>query len=476
VKINSLAIAPLIVQCCLLFACKSDKTAGDTGGGGTPGELVPNCSDADPDQLLSLEIGPTEVIMVPVVRWSSTTATTAYVAYAGEDDVVRTTPLLDSGTDFEVTLRGVHASETVRARVVVVDGDTETCSAELSIDNEELPAAMPTLEFEGEPDDGYTLAPLFTEDGYGLVVLDGNGKVVYYIETDQAVWRARFARDGNSILFNHTAPEWGKNGTIWRAQWDGSVEMIASRENIHTDFDELPDGSLVTLEWTLRDFVDHTGADRDIVGDRVIQLIDSTTSVTLWDVFDYFTPNLRETFPGGEGTPHETAEDWSHTNGITYDEERNEVYVSIQVLAGIAGIDVETGEQVWSVSKDGGTVDVPDEATMRNPHSVYRYNDDQYLIFNRNNLGVECSDVTALEFTADTAVAAELWKYTGLECLSVYYLGEARPLPNDDILITWTTSGVLQRVTADRESLWTITSALGAAFGFSDWSSTLYPE
>ena len=478
-----LAAVSLLLPLCLWTACKADKSdtnavgdTGDTDDTAGPVELVPGCVAADPGQLLSVEIGPTEVLMVPVVRWSSTTASTAYIAYSGEDGVVRTTPVDDSSTDHEITLRGLHGGETVRAMVVLVDGGSESCSDELSIENEKLPASMPSLTFDGTPDDGYVLAPLFTEGAYGILVLDGQGEIVFYLPTDEPVWRARFARDGDTILYNHSAPAWGVSGSISRASWDGSVELVSERTNMHTDFDELPDGSFVTLEWVTRSYVDGEGDDREILGDRAYQVLEDGTDEVIWDVFDNFTPDLSFDYPKGSGTPSETAEDWSHTNGVTYDDERNEVYLSVQVITGIVGIDLDTKEQLWSVSKDHGNLTPSDEATIRNPHSIYRWRDDQYVIFNRNDLGVECSDVTALEFTADDTVAQELWKYPGLDCLSVYYLGEARPLPNDDMLITWTTSGVLQRITPEQESLWTITSALGAAFGFSDWSDTLYPE
>jgi hypothetical protein len=470
--LRTLALTALALA---LGACKADKsTEADSGGAPDRSEaLLVGCQDSADDAFETAEIAAGRVPTVPVVTWTSAEAGEAYVRFSGENGEILRTPLSDATTEGRVTLRGVRGGEEVLAVVVRLEGEEERCSPVLELVTDELPSSLPTLSFEGERDDGFIAMPLFTESTFAITVVDGEGQIVFYMERPMPVWRARFSRDGDAILFNESATEWDQQGFIYRVDWEGAVETLISLPNMHTDFDELPDGSMVVLDWAMRDYVDGEGDVRSIVGDRALRIAPDGSMTPLWNVFDHFTPDLSQSWP--TGTPHPTAEEWSHTNQITYDDERDEIYLSVQAIQAVVGLDGSDGEQLWSVSAEDASILTDQGDTILNPHSIYHWRDDQYLVFNRNALDGSCSEVTALEFTAEDSHATTLWEYTGDDCYAVYYLGEARPLPDDDILVTWTTSGRVERITPEQENVWSLTSSLGGAFGFSDWSDDLYP-
>ena len=47
----------------------------------------------------------------------------------------------------------------------------------------------------------------------------------------------------------------------------------------------------------------------------------------------------------------------------------------------------------------------------------------------------------------------------------VAILGDVRKLPTDTYLIGWSTSGMIEEVTANQEVTWRLESAIGGAFG-----------
>ena len=61
------------------------------------------------------------------------------------------------------------------------------------------------------------------------------------------------------------------------------------------------------------------------------------------------------------------------------------------------------------------------------------------------------------------------------ECYGVYFLGQARPVGEDgNTLISWTTSGRIEQFDDNGESVWSVTSELGAGMGYADNRGSLY--
>ena len=104
-----------------------------------------------------------------------------------------------------------------------------------------------------------------------------------------------------------------------------------------------------------------------------------------------------------------------------------------------------------------------------------RVQGDEYLVFNRGDLGVGCSNATSFTIDEGNGTVTGGAVYSGQECTSVTYLGQADPLPEGGMFVVWTTAGRIERVDADQELTWALTSQLGAAFGFSAPMATLYP-
>jgi len=68
-----------------------------------------------------------------------------------------------------------------------------------------------------------------------------------------------------------------------------------------------------------------------------------------------------------------------------------------------------------------------------------------------------------------------VWEFEPDPTLWIYCLGDVSRLPNGNTLITWGTSGRIEEVTPEGETVLQIDLPLGAGFGYTSWSASLAP-
>jgi Arylsulfotransferase (ASST) len=479
-----LARWPLLSLSTLVLAvgCQASATGAETGEAAGADDVVSapevgtsDCSAGD-SQFTSLEIVPTNVATVPAVTWSSTEAMSVFVRFVGADGIERETNVSPSSTEGTVTLRGLHSKEDYSA-IVVTDIDGERyCSSPMTGQTDALSSSLPVLSMDGDEIGDYTTTPMFTLDGSQVTVMDGLGEVVFHWESTVQVWRSRFTADGDALLVNNHPTGVGQPGAIRRVEWDGTITTIVEAIDLHTDFVELPNGHVAGLVWEARDFIDSDGEVRSMLGDKLVEYDTNGEPTVLWNVFDHFTPNLDIDWPIGEGAVSKESEDWSHANGLSYDAERDVYYVSLPGVQSVVAVDRQSQQQIWSVGYTNTDIATNSPETILNPHSVYRTDDDEIVVFNRNNPSGGCSAAQYIGLDLEANTATERTEYSGDQCLTVTYLGEAQPTSDGGMLMVWTTAGKLERLDSEGARTWGVSGQLGAAFGFSHVAADLYPQ
>jgi Arylsulfotransferase (ASST) len=454
---------------------------GDVGGSAYPGAgadsgVFADACTVDDSLFVGLSVAETTIPTVPSVTWSTDVAGTGWLVFEGEDGELAESAAVGPTTTHALTVRGLHAKEEATIRAYVETDSGVSCSESFTWTADSLPASLPSLGIEGEAVDDYTAIPLFTEEGNSIAVVDGEGEYVWHQENhDLNAWRVRQALDGDGFLFNLHPSGLNELGAIYRVDWNGTRTELASDVGLHTDFVELSDGTVAGLTWDVRDVVETDGTRRTLVGDSITEYPKDGLPRVVWSVWDDFVPDLSIDWPVGDGSVAADAEDWSHVNSISFDEERNQYLVTVTSIQGVVAVDRTSGDLVWSASASEGTLSGGSGELMRNPHSVSRVDGDEYVVFNRGNLGVDCSNAT--RFTVDeaneTLTGGDV--YAGQDCTSVTYLGQAAPLSDGGMFVVWTTAGRIDRIDADQELKWALTSQLGAAFGFSTPMASLYP-
>ncbi len=464
---SSALFLPLAVMAC--DGGSSERSADDE----VP-SVLDTCEE-DASLFEAVTVAETNIATVFEVSWQSTEAVAARVAFAFDSDGAHETPASETGQSAAVDVLGVPASTEVRFRVV--DGQNR-CSPEQSTTTGALSETLPLLSVtgSGEEDLGYVSVPIIGAETYHLAIIDGKGRYVWAFERIGMPWRMEFARDGESILVNTQAGTAEGAGHIVRYNMRGEEVASYSAPGIHTDFVEGPDGTLYAPGWDIRSF-QHEGVERKILGDTIVAIDpDTGNHREIFNVFEHWSPDLSEDLDQGVYADDPSVEDWSHINGLSFDDTNDALLVSVAGLQAVVSLDASTGELQWAVGDVPQSVDY-DHAQMliSNPHSVYRSAEDELVVFNRNSFGgTECSDVVWLDVDTAAQTAELADTFVSEDCLSVYFLGMARPVADDRTLVAWTTSGRVDQVDSDGELVWSVTADLGAGMGYSDHRSSLY--
>ncbi len=462
-------------------ACVHPPDSGEDDTG--QGELVAvdGCS-IEPAFFSDVSAEQTEQPTVFAMSWTTSEEAGGYVVAANGGGT--SGELLKSGstsagpsTSHDILLRGLPSNTDVHYRLVASVGDGLICSDERVASTGILPGELPTFELSSGPSDarlgGYTLAPVITADSTFASIFDAQGRLVWAWEREDTIWRVQMARDGDGVLINKHASSVSTKGTVSKLSFDGVETDLAAVRAAHTDFVELPDGTLAVLGWEIKEF-EYEGVTRRILGDNLLEVDSSGQPRVVWSVFDHFDPDLDEVYPPSPQVAADI-EDWSHVNGFSYDDATEQYVLSVSGLNTVVGVRQSSGEQLWSMGDHGETFDVPLE-TVHWPHSAYAYGEDAVVVFNRNDYeNGECSEVIILEMDASSGTAEQVMTYAGDECLSVYYLGEARPLDDGSIQVIWTTAGRIDHVDPDGTQRWSLQGGLGAGIGFSTFTTSLYP-
>lgn len=461
---------------CSLAACA--KGPGQSDSGANSDELAADCK-IDIDAISDLALEETDNPLVLRASWSTSDAQRSQLRVQEEGGEQWATPLEPAAsTTHEILVRGLHVGADVSVRPEVPLNGGSLCGDLASATTGALPAALPTLTFEageGVQTDGYIFMPLITTDGVWITAFDGDGEVVWAQLVELDVWRVRLDPDGSGLLVNYQAPSPTQDGGVVHISWDSVQEERVAYPGLHTDFVVLDDGTITGLTSEIRTF-EFEGVERNLIGDQVVEFSLSGGSKVLWSSFDELPVDLTREWPEPNSDWGTEYEDWSHVNGISYDEDSREYFVSAGGVNALTAFSRDTGEVPWVMSNLFGSVRPEGPGSqVEAPHSVNPYNDG-IVVFMRNDYSKSaCSSVNVYTFDFPNKRANLESAYETPDCLSVYYLGEARPIgPDGAIQVIWTTGGRAEQLDPDGISAWTMQASLGAGIGFSEFSESMY--
>ncbi len=206
--------------------------------------------------------------------------------------------------------------------------------------------------------------------GWGmLLALDARGEVVWYYQYD-----ARFAgvdrlRNGNLLV--HTTDFraieldlLGNEVASWYAEKrpEGPHPTgipILGAQTLHHQPHEMPNGHFLAFTANARQIDDYYTSLTDpdaprrptmVMGDTVVEYTRSGEVVWSWNAFDHLDPyrvgyNTLDVYWHTRGFPHHA--DWTHCNGLSYDERDDSVMISARHQDAMLKVDRETGQIKW---------------------------------------------------------------------------------------------------------------------------------
>ncbi len=365
--------------------------------------------------------------------------------------------------------------------------------------------------------DGYTLfAPL---GNTGTYLIDGDGEVINSWESDNAPALSAYLLNDKSLLrttsqgrnsnsvFGNTG---GAGGRVEKFDWEGNkiweFDYNSDEHLLHHDVEYLPNGNILMIAWEYKNSAEAIDAgrnpsllsDNDLWADKIIEVEPNENSggtiVWEWHVWDHLIQDydasktnygIVSDHPGKidiNFVANQPGADWTHINGIDYNEELDQVLLTVRNFSEIWIIDHNTttaeaagsaGDLLyrWGNPQTYGR-GADDDQQLLGPHDGQWIKtgypgENDILIFN-NGQGRNYSSVDQitppLDFNGDYTVGSgsafgpdELtWTYTGDPASSFYanHISGAQRLSNGNTLICEGTQGRFFEVTTEGEIVW----------------------
>lgn len=288
-----------------------------------------------------------------------------------------------------------------------------------------------------------------------LCMVDASGDPVWYYRTDSRISDVQPLRNGNIAFLtqDYRAVEIDMLGNTVH-QWYAAQRpagpttgMPIDTITFHHELDELPNGNFVVLSSEVREIDNYYTSETDpraprkrmkVMGDVLIEFTREGKEVWRWKAFDALDPFRigYETFDGywtRRGFPDVLA-DFSHANGVMYDEADDSFVVNFRMLSNVVKIDRKTKEIKWILGDPKGLSPELRKKTFRlepagarwffHQHSPIRGRNGSFMVFDNSNyrawpfdppVAPRDSYSRAVEYRLDEKkrVAREVWVSEG---------------------------------------------------------------
>lgn len=201
-----------------------------------------------------------------------------------------------------------------------------------------------------------------------LIAIDNHGRMRWMRKLDRRA--AGIAQLSNGNLFVHDTDFCsreidmaGDTVRSWyaaqRPQGTQKGGIAVDVRSLHHQPHQMPNGNFLALSGhskVIKDWPTSTinpdgpKADREIVGDMIVEFSPDGEVVWSWDSFDHLDPyrigyDALDAYWHVRGFPN--AGDWTHGNGVTYDPRDDSVLVSLRLQDCILKIDRKTKKIIW---------------------------------------------------------------------------------------------------------------------------------
>ena len=312
-----------------------------------------------------------------------------------------------------------------------------------------------------------------------LMVLDEEGECVWYYTSDARIAGVHQLANGN-LFFHHVdfrTVEMDMCGNVVRMFYatgrpqgpvDGAIPIEAA--SLHHQPHQMPNGNFLAMTANAREIENYYTSETDpdapratqpVVGDNFVEFTPDGDIVWNWNTFDHldvyrWSYHLMEVYWHNRGFPKHL--DWTHGNGITYDERDDSVIVSLRHQDAIIKIDRASGEIKW-VLGDHENWNSPQKEKLLDPTHDFRWHyhghnprvtvDGTILMYDNGICRAqpykpqaaphECF-ARAVEYDVDeeNMTVTEVWKSgddDDPERVISWAMGDAHRLPNDNMFI-----------------------------------------
>lgn len=320
--------------------------------------------------------------------------------------------------------------------ILITRTDTTTITADFTIDSDEVLGAMnlevffpdldgaPVTYFkentfwvteDNEVSDGYILfAPFGVTTTY---LIDNDGDTQKSWDSDYHPGLSVYLLEDGTLLRTGAADndvfgaEGGAGGIVEQYDWDGdllrTIEYSSDTYCAHHDIEMLPNGNILIIAWQLISEDDAIAAGRDsseltgdIWADSIIEIDPDGNIVWEWFVWDHLVQDFDSTkanyvddvsdYPGridvNFSDTDVSSTDWNHINSIDYNEELDQILVSVHNFSEVWIIDHSTTKEE-AATASGGNSGKGGDLLYRwgNPNAYGAGADDDQILFTQHD-------------------------------------------------------------------------------------------
>lgn len=402
---------------------------------------------------------------VVIVSWETAEPSRGHVEFTVVNETPRTTPTeLEPTRTHSRTLLGLPIDADVE---FTIHDETGALAAAQTITTGTIPRDWSSFTVAGEASwEGFVVMGVFGAMA-DVVVLDPKGRPVWWwtdASADAQVIRAFPVSDGTGIAASFGGTQLGESPTIAVSDWLAGTQRSVELAEFTHDFVERGDGGFAALTVVIH----HDEYTNECVSDGITEFDFEGGTERIWDAWDAYA--------GRTKACDEYIEGWSHANALDWDEAKGQYTVGLRNLSTLSVIDRATRTEAWSLGEYGSiSLSNPDDAFI-GQHQFEHLANGNVLLFDNGASNTKQSRVVELSMDAAAGTAEVVWSYTPEPAVYVYALGDVVRLSNGNTLIDWSTSGRLEEVSPNGETVWQLDAALGTEFAYMRVFDSFYPD
>lgn len=426
-----------------LIGCEAGSEAGDWSDFVPRGELSLVASEA--------------IVTYYEASWTSEVSGATRLEIDDGDEPLFVTDWYTGADVLRVPLLGVWPSHTFTARLVDEEGGL---IARKAFTTAAGPTDLSRMNVSGEATwEGYLVTEIATDDAQTVVVLAPNGQPVWYWSfSGEYIGRALVRRDGLGVwVLGMAGPEAGSVGWIGAVAWDGSMLMAVTPfghegQGPTHDILELEDGRLLFLGPETR-----TVDDVAYTGNTLFALEPDGSERELWSYWDDFTPDER--------TPDPLF--WTHANALRWNEARETLWIGSRDLSMLVELDSETWRPVNQLGGSEPTFHLGPTSRLPNGQHQFDFRDGRIAVHDNRDTTVGTRLVIYdLDFAGEHPLAEQTFEYVPAPPIYDFVLGDVTWLDDERVIMTWSTTGILEERNLDGDAPWSIALDLGSIFPY----------
>jgi hypothetical protein len=348
-----------------------------------------------------------------------------------------------TATNYHTLLLGMKYGHTYHFKVVATAGSEHCESADYTLQTGPLPNGLPSATVTTMAPDkafgGFTITERWGTNSKGpSFILDKDFDVVWVYPGEDDVIRTRMSFDGKAMWMRNTAQTDG-TGVVRRVTMDGLKE----------DRWELP----------------HTTHDLAVIPDGHVGLVGHATS-GCDEILD-FNPDdgtLTSLFNAKQAHGNTMC----HVNYLAYFAGDDSFVFSDYDASSLIKI-TRHGDFVWGLNGDASTIS---GTSWVHEHGVHVLAPDDIIVFSNGDGGAQKSLVFEFKLDLTAKTATELWRYDANQ--NTTFGGDVQKLANGNLLITYSSSGIIQELDPARNVVQQATFSIGNTLAYSERRLSLY--